>query len=128
MTTGPRTTDDGQPSMKRFLSGVQPSGKLHLGNYFGAIKQHIDLQNEAERLGYAVLVAEGSALVMAIIQTGKIDALVGVSCLSVLEKAFPYMESAAIPGVAGVHIMAPANEAVVPAVIAEARQRLPERG
>jgi geranylgeranyl pyrophosphate synthase len=59
-----------------------------------------DLQNEAERLGYAVLVAEGSALVMAIIQTGKIDAIVGVSCLSVLEKAFPYMESAAIPGVA----------------------------
>jgi geranylgeranyl pyrophosphate synthase len=37
---------------------------------------------------------------MAIIQTGKIDAIVGVSCLSVLEKAFPYMESAAIPGVA----------------------------
>src|SRR5881394_389065 len=59
-----------------------------------------DLQVEAERLGYAVLVAEGSALVMAIIQTGKIDAIVGVSCLSVLEKAFPYMESAAIPGVA----------------------------
>ncbi len=59
-----------------------------------------DMQNEAERLGYAVLVAEGSALVMAIIQTGKIDAIVGVSCLSVLEKAFPYMEAAAIPGVA----------------------------
>lgn len=30
----------------RFLSGVQPSGKLHLGNYFGAIKQHIALQDE----------------------------------------------------------------------------------
>ncbi|MCA9200087.1 MAG: DUF116 domain-containing protein, partial [Planctomycetales bacterium] len=59
-----------------------------------------DLQEEAEKLGYAVLVAEGSALVMAIVQTGKIDAIVGVSCLSVLEKAFPYMESAAIPGVA----------------------------
>src|SRR5215467_8947370 len=59
-----------------------------------------DLQTEAERLGYAVLVAEGSALVMALIQTGKIDAIVGVSCLSVLERAFPYMESAAIPGIA----------------------------
>ena len=59
-----------------------------------------DLQEEAERLGYAVLVAEGSALVMALIQTGKIEAIVGVSCLSVLERAFPYMESAAIPGVA----------------------------
>ena len=59
-----------------------------------------DLQEEAERLGYAVLVAEGSALVMALIQTGKIDAIVGVSCLSVLEKAFPHMEGAAIPGIA----------------------------
>jgi tryptophanyl-tRNA synthetase len=31
---------------KRILSGVQPTGKLHLGNYFGAIKQHIALQGE----------------------------------------------------------------------------------
>ena len=59
-----------------------------------------DLQTEAERLGYAVLVAEGSAIVMSMIQTGKIEAIVGVSCLSVLERAFPYMEAAAIPGVA----------------------------
>jgi geranylgeranyl pyrophosphate synthase len=59
-----------------------------------------DLQNEAEQLGYAVLVAEGSAIVMSLIQTGKIEAIVGVSCLSVLERAFPYMEAAAIPGVA----------------------------
>ena len=36
------------PNTKRILSGVQPSGKLHIGNYFGAIRQHIDLQNEAE--------------------------------------------------------------------------------
>jgi len=35
----------------RILSGVQPSGKLHLGNYFGAIQQHIALQDipNAER-------------------------------------------------------------------------------
>ncbi len=36
------------PKPKRILSGVQPSGKLHLGNYFGAIKQHLELQHEAE--------------------------------------------------------------------------------
>ena len=30
----------------RILSGIQPSGKLHLGNYFGAITQHIALQDE----------------------------------------------------------------------------------
>ena len=33
---------------KRILSGVQPSGKLHLGNYFGAIRQHIALQEQGE--------------------------------------------------------------------------------
>lgn len=30
--------------MKRSLSGIQPSGILHIGNYFGAIKQFIDFQ------------------------------------------------------------------------------------
>jgi tryptophanyl-tRNA synthetase len=37
-----------QAKRKRILSGVQPSGKLHLGNYFGAVKQHIALQEEGE--------------------------------------------------------------------------------
>jgi tryptophanyl-tRNA synthetase len=32
----------------RILSGVQPSGKLHLGNYFGAMKQHIEAQDKHE--------------------------------------------------------------------------------
>ncbi len=32
----------------RILSGIQPSGKLHLGNYLGAIKQHIELQDKGE--------------------------------------------------------------------------------
>jgi hypothetical protein len=59
-----------------------------------------DFQNEAERLGYAVLVAEGSAIVMSLIQTGKIEAIVGISCLPVLERTFPYVEAAAIPAVA----------------------------
>jgi tryptophanyl-tRNA synthetase len=40
MTTPP-------PGPRRILSGVQPSGKLHLGNYFGAIRQHIALQDTA---------------------------------------------------------------------------------
>jgi len=30
--------------MKRILSGVQPSGKLHIGNYFGAVRQYVELQ------------------------------------------------------------------------------------
>jgi geranylgeranyl pyrophosphate synthase len=59
-----------------------------------------DLTVEAERLGYAVLVAEGSAIVRSMIETGKVEAVVGVSCLNVLEKSFPHMEAAAVPGVA----------------------------
>lgn len=30
---------------KRVLSGIQPSGAIHLGNYLGAIKQHIKMQD-----------------------------------------------------------------------------------
>lgn len=32
----------------RVLSGIQSSGKLHLGNYLGAMKQHIELQHAHE--------------------------------------------------------------------------------
>jgi tryptophanyl-tRNA synthetase len=32
----------------RVLSGIQPSGKLHIGNYFGAMRQHLQLQAEHE--------------------------------------------------------------------------------
>lgn len=59
-----------------------------------------DLQEEAERLGYAVLVAEGSPVVAAMIESGQIEAIVGVSCLNVLEKVYQYMEAAAVPGLA----------------------------
>jgi tryptophanyl-tRNA synthetase len=30
----------------RVLSGIQPTGRFHWGNYFGAIKQYIELQHE----------------------------------------------------------------------------------
>jgi tryptophanyl-tRNA synthetase len=33
---------------KRVLSGIQPTGRPHWGNYFGAIRQYIDLQDENE--------------------------------------------------------------------------------
>ncbi len=32
----------------RVLSGIQPSGRLHVGNYFGAMRQHLELQAEHE--------------------------------------------------------------------------------
>lgn len=36
--------------MSRILSGVQPTGQLHLGNYAGAIRQFLDLQAEGHEL------------------------------------------------------------------------------
>ena len=33
-----------QEVILRILSGIQPSGKLHIGNYFGAMRQHLSLQ------------------------------------------------------------------------------------
>ncbi len=32
----------------RVLSGIQPTGRLHIGNFFGAMRQHLQLQNEHE--------------------------------------------------------------------------------
>ena len=51
MTTTTTTTTNGEtPAPKkvitrRILSGVQPTGSLHLGNYLGAIKQWVEFQN-----------------------------------------------------------------------------------
>lgn len=43
--------------MNRIFSGIRPSGKLHLGNYLGAIKNWIELQNnpDTERAIFAVV-------------------------------------------------------------------------
>src|ERR1700722_19324423 len=32
----------------RILSGIQPSGALHIGNYFGALRQFIELERQNE--------------------------------------------------------------------------------
>ncbi len=44
---------------KRLLSGVKPTGRPHIGNYFGAMKQFVDLQREYESF---VFVADYHAL------------------------------------------------------------------
>lgn len=31
---------------KRLLSGIKPTGNIHIGNYFGAMRQFLDLQNQ----------------------------------------------------------------------------------
>jgi len=59
-----------------------------------------DFRTEAEDLGYKVLVAEGSPIVLKIIVGGYVDAVVGVACLNVLEKAIDKILLAGIPCVA----------------------------
>ena len=34
--------------MKRIVSGMRPTGKLHLGNYEGALKNWVNLQTQYE--------------------------------------------------------------------------------
>jgi geranylgeranyl pyrophosphate synthase len=56
-----------------------------------------DFRGVAEEMGYKVLVAEGSPLVLKIIVSGYVDAIVGVACLNVLEKAIDKILLAGIP-------------------------------
>jgi geranylgeranyl pyrophosphate synthase len=56
-----------------------------------------DYRTTAEKLGYRVLVAEGSPIVLKIIVSGYVDAIVGVACLNVLEKAIDKILLAGIP-------------------------------
>lgn len=46
-------------SKKVLLSGVKPTGAPHIGNYFGAMKQFVDLQNEYEAY---IMIADYHAL------------------------------------------------------------------
>jgi tryptophanyl-tRNA synthetase len=36
----------------RVLTGIQPSGDLHIGNYFGSIKQMVDAQNSSDTFAF----------------------------------------------------------------------------
>ncbi len=44
---------------KRLLSGVKPTGDIHIGNYFGAMKQFVDLQDNYENF---IFIADYHAL------------------------------------------------------------------
>ena len=59
-----------------------------------------DLQDKAEQLGSLSLVAEGFTQVIELIENHVVDAVIGVSCLDSLEKAFPLLVSHAVPGLA----------------------------
>lgn len=59
-----------------------------------------DYKVKAEQLGYKVLVAEGSPVVLKIIVGGYVDGILGVACLNVLEKAIDKVLIAGVPSYA----------------------------
>ncbi|XP_053687951.1 tryptophan--tRNA ligase, mitochondrial [Sabethes cyaneus] len=40
---------------RKIFSGVQPTGSLHIGNYLGAVKRWVDLQNSGEDVTYCIV-------------------------------------------------------------------------
>jgi tryptophanyl-tRNA synthetase len=57
-TTQEQTAEERErepPKPKRVLSGVQPTGSLHLGNYLGAIQQWVAFQDLAEECYFCVV-------------------------------------------------------------------------
>jgi geranylgeranyl pyrophosphate synthase len=56
-----------------------------------------DILIRAEQLGYATLVAEGTTVAVGLVEEGAIDAVIGVSCMPVLQRSFGPVSSAAVP-------------------------------
>ncbi len=56
-----------------------------------------DVLDEAEKLGYTTLVAEGTTVAIGLVEEGSIDAVIGVSCMPVLQRSFDQVSRAAVP-------------------------------
>ena len=52
---------------------------------------------KAEALGYTTLVAEGTTVAVGLVEEGAIDAVIGVSCMPVLQRSFESVSRAAVP-------------------------------
>ncbi len=59
-----------------------------------------ELRTLAENMGYHVLIAEGSPIVMQILLAGEVDAVLGVACLNSLEKALDKVLLVGLPSMA----------------------------
>lgn len=51
----------------------------------------------AERLGYHSLIAEGTTVALGLVEEGSVDAVIGVSCMSTLERSFDTVKRSALP-------------------------------
>jgi len=74
---------DAAPRPTRALSGIQPTGRFHWGNYFGAIRQYIDLQPGAHQAAdeayyfiadlHALTTVRDPALLRALVHDAAVD-------------------------------------------------------
>ncbi len=54
---------------------------------------------EAERLGYLTVVSEGTTIATRLVESGKVDAVIGVGCMEVLQKIFIAVNKYSIPSI-----------------------------
>jgi geranylgeranyl diphosphate synthase, type II len=54
---------------------------------------------EAENLGYVAMVTEGTTITTRLIESGKVDAVIGVGCMEVLQRMFDSVSKYSIPGI-----------------------------
>jgi geranylgeranyl pyrophosphate synthase len=57
------------------------------------------LLQEAENLGYVAIVTEGTTITARLIESGKVDAVIGIGCMEVLQKMFVSVSRFAIPSI-----------------------------
>jgi geranylgeranyl diphosphate synthase, type II len=57
------------------------------------------LLREAENLGYVAIVTEGTTITARLIESGKVDAVIGIGCMEVLQKMFVSVSRFAIPSI-----------------------------
>jgi geranylgeranyl diphosphate synthase type II len=54
---------------------------------------------EAENLGYVAIVTEGTTITARLVESGKVDAVIGIGCMEVLQKMFVSVSKFSIPGI-----------------------------
>jgi geranylgeranyl diphosphate synthase, type II len=59
----------------------------------------MNLLRESESLGYFAIVTEGTSIAARLIESGKVDAVIGVGCLDVLQKMFASVNKYSVPGI-----------------------------
>ena len=57
-----------------------------------------EILSHAEELGYITMVTEGTTVATRLIESGKVDAIIGVGCMESLQKIFESITKYAVPG------------------------------